>query len=487
VKKIVFLLITLAIVAIAGLPPVAGMVAQDQITASLESASENGFITFSLKDFESNWTNSNGHIEVRFSDKYIETLTDIATSNPDADSEQTAAALAEVLGESILLDIKLSHGPVLLDDGTFIGWSKAVIQANPQDAELLALKDELDIPYFLEIRTRTGFDGVTAFDADVPAINYLNESGDFQFSGLAVDGSFDGVNLNTKGGTESFSVYGPAIQMELANFSFSSKQTIHPPYIWLGVTQGSIQSTVIHSPTNPDATNFEMQGIVFSSETALSDSPDQIDVSINYEVSSLTGPKIDLTELNMGIQLRKLDIESVNDYYELNRDMVLVDPSALEDRTPELKALAYKALSQSPGIALDPLAFKLNDGAFQGSVSVDIDGSKLPPEASWEPLNMMTWPEIASVKAVSSLDTNLALEIATETLQQQLLAQSSEANPITPEQALEMATQQAPSMLEMLTLQGMLTKTDTGYAAEASFENNSLTLNGKPMPLGAGL
>jgi uncharacterized protein YdgA (DUF945 family) len=487
VKKFLLLVIVLAVAVVAGLPPVAGKVARDQISASLEQASDNGFIVFGLKDFDSGWMNSSGHIEVRFSDQYIETLSNIATSNPDADNEEIAASVADALDESILLDIELSHGPVMLDDGSFIGWSKAVVRINPQDEELLALKDELGIPYFLEIRTQTGFDGTTAFNANIPAMNYLAEVGDFRFSGFELDGTFDGTNLSTEGGTESFSVYGPGIQMEMTNFSFSSKQTMYPPHLWLGITEGSIESTAMHSVNDPNATGVEMHDIRFSSETSLNESPDQVDLGINYSVASMTGPEIDLSDMKIGVHIRQLDIDSVMHYYELNRDMVLVDPNALEERMPELTALAYKALAKSPSIALDPVSFKWNQDAFEASVRLDINGEKLPSEENWDPLNTMAWSAMTSVTAESRIDENLALEIATETLRQQLLAQSSEANPITPEQAVEMARLQAPAMLEMLTLQGLLTRTETGYAVRASFEDSTLTLNGKPIPLGAGM
>ncbi|MDP6437282.1 MAG: YdgA family protein [Gammaproteobacteria bacterium] len=484
-KKLLLILIILVAAALLLLPSVAGRVSEARIRANLNRASENGFITFSISGYESGWLSSRGQIELGFSETYQETLARMAELENQGEDPQISEFMREMLDKSIVLDLKMNHGPLALGEDMFVGLSTAVIRFNPTDEDLATVRDELGIDYFLEIRTRTGFDGTTVFDADIPPVDYTHETGVFDFSGLQINGEFDGDELSSTGHMDSFTVNGPAVSFEVINLRVNGSQQMYSPHLWLGTTQSTLDSIIIETRTGPSAGSVEIRDIRADSDIHLNENPQLADLVVNYHLGSIMGADIDLRDLKVGLKLLRFDIDSLQGYYNLTNELALLEPDALAERAPELREKLYKLLAGSPAIAIDPLEFSWDEDAFQALLQVEIHGNKLPPEESWDPTDTEAWPAVVAVNAEASIARNMAIAVATQTLQQQLLAQSTPENPLSPEQAAEMARQQAPAMLDILTTQGMLTKSDDGYATRASFDDNVLTVNGMPIPLGA--
>ena len=86
---------------------------------------------------------------------------------------------------------------------SYAGISRFTARLNEESAVVSELQTRLAMPYLAELRGRIGLTGSFTYDADVPPINYADESGEIDFSGAQFEGSVTDGRIITNGGIDS--------------------------------------------------------------------------------------------------------------------------------------------------------------------------------------------------------------------------------------------------------------------------------------------
>ena len=126
-KKLVTAAIVLLAIAGLGLPPVLGIVTENQVTERLADGGPNPYVQVRIADFDRGLYSSTATLTLSLSDEYLATLEEmIAASDPvtpEARQQQESAdEVIAALSDGLHIDIDFTHGPLSVRDGLFFGF-----------------------------------------------------------------------------------------------------------------------------------------------------------------------------------------------------------------------------------------------------------------------------------------------------------------------------------------------------------------------------
>lgn len=475
-KKAIVVVVALLVVLL-GLPAALGMRTESLVREHIATMDENPMFALNVESYDRGWFASVARVGVGLDRSYIESMSGGGGNAPDP---LLAAAVAD-MSLTVVLDI--DHGPIVVEDGFFAGLARFVARLNEESEVVAELQNRLAMPYLLEMRGRIGFTGVFRYDADVPPIDYADESGEFAFSGAVFNGSFDDGRLITNGAIDSIDFNAQAGSATIRGIRLAGDNVLVSSYVTIGTIELLVDRMIVTDAfAGPDPV-LDASNLRVASDASLDDTGSLMDVSINYSADSVSAgsnDELELTDAELGLHVTKLDTGLIGGYY----DALVAAGNDVEDPAVRqaLIELVSQALERAPSVSIDPLEFRFFGEPFDARLEIRVDADAAQGGVDFTDVAALTTLFEASGNATAS--KTLADRITTEIIKSQLAATMS-ANQLPQGQDVERIAQtQAQLVLATLLGQGMIVSDGDNYTTMIEFANGDLKINGNSLPLG---
>jgi len=491
-----FAIAAIAILVIAGLslPPVFGIIVQNQVTERFANGGPNPYLKVRIDNFDRGLYTSTAILTVRPTDDYLAVLKNtISSSLPAADQtdgqKKIMDDLLAALSDGISIDIHYTHGPLTIQNGPFVGLTQLKTRVDSNTEFLIELQEKLELPYLIAIRANIDFDGSATLWADIPPFSASESDGglDLDFSGLNMSGRYSAADDSVVGnaGIKLITSNTDEMNFSIEDISMTMDAIMLNDYIWLGDGNLLISHIEGTHSDNPNEPMLKVENVGIDTTMTVNDTGDQVSINLTYKLGQLTGIEASTIEdAQLKIGLSGIDIRALEKYAELVENMGLIDEQAIEESMPELMDIMHDVLAGSPSLTVDPFAFKLDGEAFQATLNIDVDGSTLPPLAQLTSTDPMIWSRALSGSARINATNSLANTIAENIILGQIRSGLPPESDIPDEQIQAMAKQQGQMMLESLIQQRMFIRETDKITSAIDFANGQLSVNDQAIPLG---
>jgi len=505
VKKLLWLVIVVAALVLI-LPGVIGIVAERKTYEQLDLIEANPTLELTISDYDRGWFSSQVTYQYGLKSEYIDLIERSGKSpnGSDTTTHETNAKSAEAKGDStswsehaapleILSDI--SHGPIGLNNGLFLGLFKASITNGPNNPRLNEFLQSVDMPYLFKGDLVSGFTGNTDFSTVIPAVNadasrLPADTGlrSLEFSGLQLNGNYQlsGAHINAKGSAENFNIVADDLSMTLQGLTFDADSSLKIKVLPFGTISFAIDEFRIFDANSSQSGPFELLGFSFTADTTAGSSDGTANFVGSYKASKALVAENVVTDMELTVRMEDLSIAATESYTQWYENLVTVDQEnaeAMQQLIEGVTPIVHQFMEVSPTMIVSPLKFKTNDEPFESELTLRVDGSKLPAVQGFDVTDTGTWLSVLSGESNASISEPLATGLAVTTARSQLLEVLQGQEGITLEQINEMAVNQAPIVIETLIQQGRIQRADGKLGAQLSYGNGTLTLNGQAIPL----
>lgn len=488
------LLITLVVIVLAALigPAITGPMTEKAINRIAEQAS-NQWLQVSVASYERSWFGADAMLTIGLGESYRQLLTQTATEAADAGDDAaraSAEALAEEFaGETLKLPLAISHGPVFLSNGFGLGLGRASGSLDSENVGPLAdLERIADIDSLLDVTLHTGLGLNTSVEASSPSFVAATDDGEFESKGMQIDLDVGGVSGDLTGSIDLLGgrfALADGSALSVGEIRSQLDLNVSRPYLTLGDAESQIEPFRF---VDPDGVEIAFGPAAASQSTWLADDG-LLAFDGRFSVDAVSAPNVELSSLVMEMAGGQLSPDVVVAYGELNQRLVDSlsggdQASDLQTTVDEMTGLTRDALADSPFLDIPTFGFELNGEPVTGMLDVDIDGSTVPESSAFELSDIAMWKRIVGFDAMIEMPEALTMQLMRSSARSQMeAAMAQSGQELTDAELDKMVDDQLPMMIGMLQMQGMLSKTETGFKAAASFRDGQLTLNGTPIPL----
>jgi uncharacterized protein YdgA (DUF945 family) len=469
-KKALLVVIVLIVVCVLGLPLLTGMMTQARIEERVAELDNNPIVVVEVARYDRGWLAATARIELGIDPQYAAQF----------GAGMPAGAMFE---QRLPFVLEVKHGPVIFGAGVQIALSSVVATFDPESPLSVLARDQLGMPYILQLRGHGPLTGGFEFEAEIPPVDYGDGANDLSFSGLRVDGALRGDHVTSHGNIDSFDFTSAAATAVVEQVSFDMDSEYRVGGIGVGNGELSVARVVVTSPLVGTEPLFTAQGLRVGGESAIDDNG-RMRVGVNYGAQSVVaGTSFSLADAEVGIALADLDAEAVRDYYETIQLVMGQQPAAAPDEVlAALVPVIERLLEGGPNLTVDPIRFAMNGEPFFAKILVDVDPAALPPAAARNYQDPSLWIAAATVTAEAQVSKVLAQDLAQQAMRMQLAGSGDPS--LTEEDIDAQAEAQVGLVLVQLTGMGMLQDAGDSYTTSARFASGTLTVNGTPIPLG---
>jgi uncharacterized protein YdgA (DUF945 family) len=337
------------------------------------------------------------------------------------------------------------------------------------------------MPYLFELRGRSGFGTGFRFEGEIPPSENAFPDGDYSFSGLLFEGTSNDGHLVLDAVIENLSLQSTLFSAILESMTVAYDYRYRPDRIGLGDFELAIASVVASNPLLGSEPLLSAAGVRLASTVTEHEGGAHIDMHAALGADGLSViDTFSLSNAAFGIGLRHFDAVAV---YELQSLAKSMSPGADEAQVIALMMPIFdRIVAGDPALSLEPIRFSMPDGEFDGRLDLMLDSSVLPTGSVAD----LEDSQVAMQAIAANLELNcskqLARDLMTLSLSQQMSAQMGpDAPPLPPEQVEAMVDGQ----LAALVAQGMLTDDGDSYSTTITFADGVATINGTALPLGA--
>ena len=411
--------------------------------------------------------------DVRVDPSYAQSI----SSLDDANTGNLAAAM--LADATARFDVDAEHGPVVLSDGLFVGFSRFVARLSDDSVEVRDLRTRLAMPYLVEIRGQTGITGVFRYDADIPPIDFADQNGRIYFSGLRTSGSFWRGSLVSEGHIDEINFDSASVAGEVRAIRFNGDNRRINAYLWTGPFEMLVDSVLLTNPLSSAEPMFSVSGLRLAGDSELDGSGELLSGHVVYAAESVVaGQEFTLADAEVDISANDLSIAALESYYETMLTLDADDPMAA---VTALQTIAAELFERSPSFAVSPLRFEYNGEPFTANIEVRTSGGA---QGGFNLMNPMMLATLFEVSADATTSKTLAAQLAAMIAEGQL-ATAFAGQELPPGQDLaQMAQAQAEAMLTTFVGQGLIVETGENYSTNIAYANGEITVNGTPLPLG---
>lgn len=474
-NKIVVLVVVLLAAAAAGLPPIVGGSTESTLRTHIAQMDENPMFAIQVAEYDRGWFSSQARIEVSIDENYAELL------DAGADASGTEAVDFPT-DQTISIPVDIAHGPVILMNGPYFGWSRLHAVLDDSDDLIASATEELGLEYLAELHGQVSFLGTFSFDGNVPPIEYLDESGQLSFSGFNTEGTFRNSTLITESELERLEMDSAGTALTVANLTMESDTNRINHLLWSGDFDAEVETVMITDTLAGADGAIELAGLRFAGNADLDDSGELLDMAATYAADIIRIPSEDseVTDAELTIGFANMSVEGLTNYYET---MLAFDPNRAEAAAMALSDIATSILEHNPAISLDPIRFTLDGEPLTAAVTVQTVNTD---QGNLDLSNWLVLLGLIEASAELNASKNLIQQIAREAA----IAQARMADPtqLPPGDEIEaQAAANADFMLISLITERYLIEDGDNYKTEIGYANGDLRINGMPFPLGGFL
>ncbi|MEM9384478.1 MAG: DUF945 family protein [Pseudomonadota bacterium] len=499
----ILLIASLPVAALIAVPPaLIGPQVEEQVQIGIAQASDNPVASIRLTEYTRGWFGAEGRIVVQAREEYLDAVLAERAAEESAQDSQAAASMEEVrasLLEPVEFDLDIAHGALLFQNGLGLGAASAVLTLEDTFKEDLP---ELEMDGEVTSTMRVAFDRSVDFAFDIPSFELRFEppdepAGEVQFLGLASSGRYDTVASEVVYAATMplLSVkIGDNVVISVDNTAFEGTGQELTEDVWLGDFNWTTAQMRISAVDEDAGDTYDLLMERFNSNMAVDQDKDSnlLFVEMGYSIDHMVAEEYE-GGFNLPITVRNIPVETMQGYMSL-----LDDPAAAaafeddtapvtEKLTEQLLGIFEPWLAASPELRVGPAKVDLPDGTLNVDMRVLVSGD----EFSKVGIAAMADPNVLGQVLSATLDASvpvaqaesLAKWVLTDQITSGMAGQPPEYQ-LTPEQAAEMAAQQAPGMLSELVQQGIIEREGDNYTAAIKVKDGSVDMNGLVLPLG---
>lgn len=401
----------------------------------------------------------------------------------EAESRLTLKAPDDTL--HIRLHHAIEHGP------TFSLPALARITTTPAIAEDQA---EVAAHYFgdkapLKSQVRIGLTGTQHVTFSSPAYHgplHNDRSVDVDWQGLSgeaeISAGQDRVTLSMA--APGLEVSGEEGSLALQGLSAQSRMRKQAEHLWLGESDLGLDRLAMDLPNNQDGGRIQAEVAGIRADSAITEgkAADLLRLGLGWGFEAATVDGRNFSDGALAMELRNIDRAAYRELQERATDLQgadLTQEQLAERNLALLQELLPRFLGRSPKLKVSRLQLETDDGRMEGTARAAYRGD---PEAEALPANPARMLQRLNAHARLTLDKPLLLAVLKTTAENKLAAKER----IGPDQAKQMAPRVAQMRLGMLQGMGILVAEDGKYSVEASWEEGSVTVNGRPLGMGLG-
>ncbi len=423
-----------------------------------------------IKSQNFGWFSSSAVVEVSLD------MSQMAQQDPEA-----AAAVADMFTFNV--NIEAEHGPVIFGQEAGIGLVAWSISYAGEGAEKYISWDK-NLPLY-EIKGKTGLTGSGHYSDNIPAFTAAeNDEGNVvDFSGYAGGGEFNAEGYTYKSHSEKLMIDSTEFAMGFSDISIDADAKGSVIAAFQGELFDSTASILMKKLNIQEKTtgqNFDITDTLLATQTTMSDDSKLADVTVDYKIAEIAGAEFVASDLSLSMAVNKLSIDFFKAYQKLSQELNQTQPEVLQ---AQMMTFAQENLltflTPSPELNVTDFHGTLPQGKFvmtADSKIVNVDAL---------PANLMDpgfWLSHLVANAHLEADDGVITMIAAQQMQNQLMANPDIAT-MSPEEIQQIIEQQTPMMLQNLTQQGLLIKTEDGYKTSFTLADSQAKINETPIPL----
>lgn len=440
------------------------------VTNGVANLNDNPSYNATIKSQNFGWFNSSAVVEVS-----------LDMSQMGAENSEDAASIQDMLTFDV--NVAASHGPVILGQDPGLGLVAWSINYAGEEAKKHLTWDQ-HIPLY-EIKGKTGLTGSGHYSDNIPAFKAIeNDEGDVvEFSGYAGGGEFDSAGYTYKSHSEKLMIDTQEFALELENIGIDASAKGNVMAALSGELFDSTAEIIMKKMTVQQKVlgdKFDVMDMLFATETKVSDDGKLADVTMEYKVANVAGADFEASDLTLALALNKLSIDFFQAYQKMSQELDQSQPDVVQAQMMTFaQDNLMSFLSPSPELNITDFHGNLPQGKFvmtADSKVVNVDAL---------PANLIDpgfWLSHLTVNANLEADQGVIEMIAAQQMQTQLMANPDVAS-MSPEEIQQIIVQQTPMMLQNLTQQGMLVKTEDGFKTRFTLADSQAKINETPIPL----
>ena len=207
-----------------------------------------------------------------------------------------------------------------------------------------------------------------------------------------------------------------------------------------------------------------------------SDDGGLMDVDFNYGIGKIITPQFTAKDLVIKSEFLNLERGFITAMQEAS-----ANPLVLEEMASDYENKVLPQLKASPAFNITDISGTFSDGDFSGNIFTKITGVDGIPANIEDPV---FWASKIVVDAKLEVERAIALFIAERSLFSQFKSNTEVFGQMSDTEIEKLAEMQAATMLDMLSMQGMIASNAEGnFEIDFTIKDGQATLNGNPIPL----
>jgi hypothetical protein len=236
-----------------------------------------------------------------------------------------------------------------------------------------------------------------------------------------------------------------------------------------------IGSIAVGSPMDESA-KVRIENIVIDGVSEKSDDGELMDMVFNYGIETIASGDFNAKDLVLKTEFNNLEKSFFTAFQDAS-----ANPLEMEQMAEVLKSSLLPQLQASPEFNITEMSGSVGKGNFSGKILMKITGVDSMPDVLEHP---GFWVSKAGVDFALQLDKVMALWMGEKMLIRQLQGDAQIASQMTSQEIQDLAVQQAGTMIETFSQQGMVIVNEEGdYEMIFTLKEGRAALNGNPMPL----
>jgi uncharacterized protein YdgA (DUF945 family) len=383
---------------------------------------------------------------------------------------------------SLEVEINAQHGPFLFNEQSNLAWLSWTVNVDGE-----ALREHLDWSEnkdFYQINGLMNLAGNFSYHDKIESFSAKIESdkSEVVFKGYQGSGQYNGQELSYQGAAAELTATSDEGDLLMNNLTIDINITASLEQILnngLYDSESKINFSSIVFKDN-ESKNINITDFYVLASSSLNKVQHKGNVLVSYGIKAADINEYPIEDLALDLAVNNISGGFVQAYQEFSQTLGETDPEHIQD-----KMLAFfqdnllTLLSAEPQINITSLRGTFPEGKINGTMHSSLsDFSTLPTPIE----DQQFWLAHALVNSQIIGDKAVIEFFAKEFMKMQLKA-NPQTQDMTAEEIDEIAIQQVPQMLDMLTQQGLLVATETQYTTDIILKDGQLKVNEKLIPL----
>ena len=463
-----FIIIAIVVIALGASPLIMGHFARGALEADLQTINQMPGYKAEIVEYQSGYQKAIAKIRVGYD------IDPSMIQDLPADSQ----AMLQVFSDGIVIDVDVTHGPVILSPKFQFGLMHATGELSKDQEFVRQALEMLDVDYLFRYEVDMGYFGQGTANFSIPSFSFAEGLDQFQFGGVtAVSNISDfGKSYDVNGSIGEIAVRAEGVNAVMAPAQFSGNGKNGESYIdATGDFTVTLPSINVSGMQSGQIQNLGLH--VVSRESSAT----SMGVDYDFTIKRIEGFALGrtLSDLQFSMTMENLDKSALMALTKMSTDI-----TALESGEQEIMQVMSDLLHGSPQVLINNLGFTVNDtSTVKVSGQFSVKGDMLTDPVDF--VNPMAMIPALAASLDASIDRALINEAIMLYSAQQVnsLAAQLDMSEEDQQQMLQQQSAQFNQMLDGFVQQGLVEKSGNSYVVKASFQNGELMVNGNPLRL----